>query len=121
MKRWFADLESWWCGHGYRGGDSVLGVGTRSAQIRKVEVHVTFGVGLGHECGVRTGTMYPLRRAAIDPLPSFTCSEVQWQESEWSRRSARPPTDSGSAFAVVESLDTNGSNVHGSGLIRPGT
>ena len=72
MKRWFDDLESWWCGHGYRGGDSVLGVGTRSAQIRKVEVHVTFGVGLGHECDVRTGKRYPLRRAAIDPKQKST-------------------------------------------------
>ena len=63
---WSDDLKSWWCVYGYRGGDSVLGVGARSAQIRNEAVHVTFAVGSGHECGVRTGTMYPLRRAALD-------------------------------------------------------
>ena len=31
-----------------------------------------FGIGLGRECGVRTGTMYPVRRAAIDPNRSIT-------------------------------------------------
>ena len=33
---------------------------------------VPFGVGLGHECGVRKDKMYPLRRPAIDPKRSIT-------------------------------------------------
>lgn len=41
MKRWFYDLESWWCVYGNRGGDSVLGVGNRLDQIRTGDVHVT--------------------------------------------------------------------------------
>ena len=46
-----------------------------------VKHDVTFGVELGHECGVRKDRMYPLRRPAIDPKTKHTIDRYQRGQS----------------------------------------
>jgi hypothetical protein len=49
-------------------GEGIRSLASALDRLRcdPVDIHVTFRVGLGHECGVRKGTMYPLRGVAID-------------------------------------------------------